>query len=286
MFTKMKKILFILCLLFMYNWVNATVCEFVWYKIHNDNVYSETYCDDSILDLIPFADNESFKVGENNNKKWSDYNYNYIENYVEWLVSNRNFINLDWYFYTDRKNIFIKTQGLYLFISKYRFDAEIFTIYESENSWRYVLKVDWNVLNINISGDYVSYNWGIHNITNIKNINTLKQINQFILTDWEYFYSSNLVNKSKVGMNFGFELLTAEFFATNNKQISKINKTWNKLLSFVYSVKQIDTIKLTYNQLKLKKNPYNYEKESQEYWEFIIKKELLLYYLWELLNKQ
>jgi len=287
----MKKIKFITIILFIFSFIHicntahATVCDFNWYKIQNNNVYWETYCENKILDIIPFADNKTFKINEDNVNKWSDKNYLYIEKFVEWRVDNSEFIKLNNVFYTDEKNIFIKSQGLYLYISEYDFNTKIFTIYQSDNGWRYILKVNWKIYNINISWDYVSYNWGIHKITNIDNVDNLEQINQFIFSDWKYFYSSLLENKINQWLNFGFNVSTADFFSSNNNQLVAINEMWKWLLQNSYSQKNIEKLSMSYKQLKLKKNPYNMETQSQGYWEFIIKKELLLYYLWLIINK-
>ncbi len=262
----------------------ATVCDFWWYEIKEDQVYWVTYCDNKHLDIIPFADYKTFILDKNNIKLASDNNYNFIENYVVSHVDDSDFVKLNEYIFTDRKNIFIKTQDKFLYISKYKFDTKIFTIYDTDNWGRFLLKVAWNIYNINIRSWYISYSWGIHLISNIEDINNLEQISPFIFTDWINFYITFLNNQKSKWMNFGIDIPTADFFWTNKKQFFQINEMWKRLMKSKFSDENISKLELTYNKLQLTKNPYINTDEHNKYWEFFIKKELLLYYLWIIIN--
>jgi hypothetical protein len=265
-------------------WVNATTCDFWGYDIKEKNVYWITFCDNEYSDIIHFADYSSFIIDDTNKNLASDANYNYNQNYVISQVNWSEFIEINKYIFTDRKNIFIKSQDLYLYVSKYKFDTEILTIYETGNWWRYLLKVNWNIFNINISWWYVSYNRWIHKIVNIKDLDNFEKITPFIYNDGINFYSTFLNNQSTQWVNFGIKIATADFFSSNKKQFFQINEMWKELTKNNYTEENKEKLKLIYNKLQLTKNPYTNEDEYNEYGEFFIKKELLLYYLWIIIN--
>jgi hypothetical protein len=278
---------FLLIFISFFMWiisVQATVCDFGWYEIKENNVYWITYCDNVHSDIIPFADYSSFIINKDNKNLANDDNYNYNQNFIVSQINWAEFVKLNKFIFTDRKNIFIKSQDLYLFVSKYKFDTKILTIYETDNWWRYLLKVNWYIYNINISWWYVSYNWWIHKIINIKNLDNFKKITPFIYTDGINFYSTFLNNQSTQWFNFGSDIATANFFSSNKKQFFQINEMWKELAKNNYTEENKEKLKLIYNKLLLTKNPYINENEYNKYGEFFIKKELLLYYLWIIIN--
>lgn len=281
----MKHILTIITFFIFTLTVNATICDFWWYEIKDNNVYWITTCDEDSSTIIPFIDHNSFIIDKNDKNLSSDAYYYFNKNYVISQINWSDFVALNKNIYTDRKNIFIKTEDMYLYISKYKFDTKIFTIYESDNSSRYLLRVNWELYSINISNWYISYNWWIHKINNIKNLDNFIQINSFIYTDELNFYSSFLNNKVSKWFHSGFSLDTADFFTSNNKQLFKLNKMWKNIIQLNYSEQDKIKFERIYNKLKLTKNPYIDENEYQKYWEFFIKKELLLHYLWIIINK-
>lgn len=281
-----KLILLIIWIVFIW-WAStyATVCDFSWYKKQDNAIYWVTQCDNDHLNIIPFADYSSFEFDENNINQARDYNYLYNQKYVVWKSDETDFVELNKYIFTDRKNIFIKSQELYLYITKYKFDTKIFTIYETNTGWRYLLVVKDKVFNINISWNYISYSYWLHQINNIFDTSSIKQVSDFIFTDGKYFYSTFLENQSTIWMDFWVNIPTADFFSSQNKQFFEIKKMWDRLVTMNYSEKSLENMKLIYDKLNLTKNPYTWEDQTHKYKEFFIKKELLLYYLWQIVNK-
>jgi hypothetical protein len=192
---------------------------------------------------------------------------------------------LNKFIYTDRINVFIKTQDKYLFIDRYKFDAKIFTIYESSNSGRYLLILNNGVYNINITSWYISYSSGLHKITNIADLDKLTQISNFIFTDGKKFYSTFIEEDNNVWMNFDFTIPTASFFSSSKKQLFNINEIWKNIITVNYNYESKKKLNDVYKKLKLTKNPYTWENQNKLYNEFFIKKELILHYLWIILNK-
>lgn len=281
----MKYLIFIFCFILFHSISYATVCDFSGFEKNNNNVYWITQCDNKHSDIIPFADYDSFVIDSDNSKIASDYNYNYNQNFVISKSDWKDFVALNQFIYTDRKNVFIKTQDMYLFIDKYKFDTKIFTIYESKNAGRYLLTINNNVYNINLTSGYFSYSSGLHKITNIADIKNLTQISKFIFTDGKNFYSTFIEEKSNVGMNFGFDIPTAHFFSSNKKQLFNIDKIWKNIITLNYNDDSKKKLNDVYNKLDLIKNPYTWENQNILYNEFFIKKELILHYLWIILNK-
>ena len=263
----------------------ATVCDFWWFEIIDHKVYSITSCDENYSTIIPFADQNSFTIHQNDKNLASDAYYNLYQNYVVSLKDDSDFVEINKNIFTDRKNIFIKTQDKYLYISKYKFDTKVFTIYESDKYSRYLLKVNSNIYSINISNWNISYRRWIHKINNIENLDNFNQINSFIYTDDINFYSSFLNNKVSKWFHWGFDLDTADFFSSNSKQLFQINEMWKKIILLNYSSKNKEKIKSIYDKLKLTNNPYIDKIENKQYWIFFIKKELLLHYLSIIINK-
>ena len=264
--------------------VFAWVCKFWWFEKSNQNIYSISYCNNKNAEIIPFAHNDTFIVDKNNWAIASDINYNYYQNLVVSTSDNSEFIRLNNFFYTDYKNIFVLSENKYLYLWKYNSDFEIFPIFESWNSWRYLLKNNEKLLNIKINNWKTSYNWFIHEITNISSINNFKKINNFIYTDSEYFYMSYFLNKSELWINFWFIWSNAELFSSNKKEFFNIYNLGLEMNTLNFSQNNTSEIQRLYDKLSLVQNPYIYENNNDKYWEFFIKKELLLYYLWNILK--
>lgn len=267
--------------------VFAWDCKFWGFKLINKNVYIVNYCNVENTEIIPFADNDTFVVNDSNLALASDKNYNYYQNLVISKTDNSEFIRLNNFFYTDNKNIFVLSENKYLYLWKYDSNFEIFPIFESKNSWRYLLKNNNRLLNIKINNSKTSYKGSIHEIININSINNFQQINEFIYTDSKYFYASYLSTVSNISeswLDFWFWWLNAELFSSNNQEFFNIYNLGLKMNKLDFSLSDTSRIQWFYDKLSLVQNPYIYEDNNDKYWEFFIKKELLLFYLWNILK--
>ena len=276
----MKYILIITIFLIFTAKTYATICDFWWYEIKGNNVYWITSCDEEFSTIIPFIDKNSFVINKNDKNQASDAYYNFYQNYIVSQKDWSDFKEINEYIFTDKKNIFIKTQDVYLYISKYVPNLKIYTFYETDNSSSYLLQVKWELYSINISDWYISYNLGIYKINNIKKIKDFRQINSFIYTDEKNFYSAFLNNKESKWLHSWFILDTADLFSSNSQQLFEINNLWNKMLTLNYSYDNKEKLKSIYKKLLIIKNPYIIENDNKKYSEFFIKKELLIHYLW------